>query len=692
MAISIEPVGALTGANFNAGHIIDDVIFTNSSSMSVQDIQYFLDTKVPNCDTSGTQNSSHYNSTAGRYYTRAEWGSISGSPAPYTCLKNYRENITTHQNNVGNPSASIDNAKTAAEIIYNSAKTYSINPQVLLTTLQKEQGLITDDWPWPIQYRSAMGFGCPDTSACDTKYYGFYNQVDSAAYQFKYYLTHPNAFNYWTGDNFIRYNPDSSCGGTNVNIQNPATAALYIYTPYQPNASSLSKTTGTSAGGSGDNCGAYGNRNFWWYFNTWFGSTLTSGYDWQPVQQSAYTDSTMTTPVDTLSLLPGQRFYLQIKAKNMGSVTWQKGVAGRQVNLGTSNPRDRKSLFCDSTWLGTDCNRATSISENTIAPGDTGTFGLWATAPKQIGMYSEYFNPVMDGTSWLIDRGLYWTFKVTAPSWQPVQQSAYTDSTMTTPVDTANMLPNQRYYLILKAKNNGPATWQKGVAGRQVNLGTSGPRDRASGFCDSTWLGSDCNRVATTTEDSVASGATGTFAFWIKTPSRILSYDEHFNLVMDGVSWMSNDPGLYWTMRTNPIHLNWQPVQQSAYTDSTMTTPVDTNNLQHGQKYYLVLKAKNTGNNTWQKGVSLNQVNLGTSHSRDRKSVFCDTLSWLNTDCNRPATANEASVAPGQTGTFGFTITSPAQAGSYNEYLDLVLDGVSWAETDPGLYWTFKVN
>ena len=265
---------ALSGTDFQGGHIIDDSIFTNANALTVADIQNFLNAKVPTCDTNGIQPSSHYNSDANRYYTRAEWGALNNNPAPYTCLKDYRENITTHQNNVGNPNAQIDGAGSAAQIIYNAGQAYKINPEVILTTLQKEQGLVTDTWPWADEYKAAMGYGCPDTAACSSKYYGFYNQVDNAAWQFRYYLEHPNAYNYWTGNNYIQYNPNGSCGGSIVNIQNPATAALYIYTPYQPNASSLKSTTDSNAGGSGDSCGAYGNRNFWWYFNTWFGSSL----------------------------------------------------------------------------------------------------------------------------------------------------------------------------------------------------------------------------------------------------------------------------------------------------------------------------------------------------------------------------------------------------------------------------------
>jgi hypothetical protein len=53
-----------------------------------------------------------------------------------------------------------------------------------------------------------------------------------------------------------------------VYIQNQATANLYYYTPYQPNAASL-----RAGYGEGDGCSTYGNRNFYQYFNDWFGST-----------------------------------------------------------------------------------------------------------------------------------------------------------------------------------------------------------------------------------------------------------------------------------------------------------------------------------------------------------------------------------------------------------------------------------
>jgi hypothetical protein len=159
--------------------------------------------------------------------------------------------------------------KTGAQIIYDVSQACGINPQVLIVLLQKEQSLITDDWPWSIQYRSATGYGCPDTAPCDSEYYGFFNQVYQAAKAFRRYEANPNGYNYKANrNNFILYNPNSACGGSNIFIQNQATANLYIYTPYQPNSAALNNLYGT-----GDSCSAYGNRNFWRMFNDWFGST-----------------------------------------------------------------------------------------------------------------------------------------------------------------------------------------------------------------------------------------------------------------------------------------------------------------------------------------------------------------------------------------------------------------------------------
>lgn len=241
-----KPVNAAVVTGFNAGNIIDDSVFTRKNSMSAAQIQSFLNSKVPNCDTNGTKASEYGGGT------RAQYGASKGYPKPYTCLRNFTQG-----------------GKTAARIIYDASQEFNINPQVLIVLLQKEQGLVTDTWPWSIQYRSATGYGCPDTAACDSNYYGFTNQVRWSARMFRAIMNQsPTWYTpYELGNNRIYWHPDTArCGSSTVNIQNLATVALYSYTPYRPNQSALNAGYGT-----GNSCGSYGNRNFYQYFKDWFG-------------------------------------------------------------------------------------------------------------------------------------------------------------------------------------------------------------------------------------------------------------------------------------------------------------------------------------------------------------------------------------------------------------------------------------
>jgi hypothetical protein len=270
LSVSILPpekAGALSGSQFVAGRIIDDFVFKNNASMSASAIQAFLNSKVQNCDTNGTQASGHWYTAANRYYTRAEWGALNGEPAPFTCLKSYYENPTTKANNL-HGAAIPSGAKSAAQLIWDVSQQYGLSPKVLIVLLQKEQGLVTDDWPWTVEYKSATGYGCPDTAPCDSQYYGFYNQISNAAWQFNYYADHPTSFNFRKGlTNNISYSPSGGCGTGPVMLQNQSTTNLYIYTPYQTNQAALNNLYGT-----GDGCSSYGNRNFWRYFNDWFGT------------------------------------------------------------------------------------------------------------------------------------------------------------------------------------------------------------------------------------------------------------------------------------------------------------------------------------------------------------------------------------------------------------------------------------
>ena len=151
----------------------------------------------------------------GQRYDSANSTSIAS--APYVCLQSYVENPATGQNNLQNPSLSIAGGESAAQIIWNASQEYTINPEVILTTLgQKEQGLVTDDWPWTDEYTEATGFNCPDNGAGCSGYAGFYQQVNAAAQQYRNYLNNPDNFNYVVGNNTIDYGVPPGCTATLV--------------------------------------------------------------------------------------------------------------------------------------------------------------------------------------------------------------------------------------------------------------------------------------------------------------------------------------------------------------------------------------------------------------------------------------------------------------------------------------------
>ena len=267
---SANPTSATVNANdWQAGNIIDDTLFYDGNAMSVTEIQSFLNSLVPVCDTWGAQ---PHETIPGK--TRAQVGTEYSNPPPYICVKDYYENPTTKETNF-NPTASVPTgAVSAAQIIYNAAQEFKINPKALLVTIKKEaaNNLLEDSWPWKGQYRTALGYGCPDTAACDSQYYGFYNQVRNAARQFRLYADYPEQYRRKAGAvHSIQYHPFNNCESPSVYLQNKATAGLYNYTPYQPNQAAL-----TNMPGAGDSCSSYGNRNFWYIWNKWFGRT--TGY------------------------------------------------------------------------------------------------------------------------------------------------------------------------------------------------------------------------------------------------------------------------------------------------------------------------------------------------------------------------------------------------------------------------------
>lgn len=235
------------GQAFDPGNIISDADFFRAGSMSVEQIQAFLDNRLPSCQSG------------------------------YVCINKYTEDTWDRDKTVLCDAYDGERGETVAEIIHKVSAACGVAAEVLIVLIQKEQGLVTLSNPTKSRYDRATGYACPDTAPCDAQYFGFYNQVYNAAKQFKRYANPPGTSRFFTWypvgqTSNVGYHPNRACGAMPVRIQNQATAGLYYYTPYTPNQAAMANLTGL-----GDTCSAYGNRNFWRLYNYWFNPTKDFG-------------------------------------------------------------------------------------------------------------------------------------------------------------------------------------------------------------------------------------------------------------------------------------------------------------------------------------------------------------------------------------------------------------------------------
>ncbi|MBX4191186.1 MAG: hypothetical protein KW804_00060 [Candidatus Doudnabacteria bacterium] len=246
---------------FNPGMLIPDEAFADVGTFgSAAGIQHFLELK----------------------------GSVLANTSPEFLIK-LREPDTLTKVGLEDPEANLTRLRTAAELIYDAAVKWGLNPQVLLVILQKEQSLITGTFSGDADLARgldrAMGFGCPDYEGCGDIFLGFYRQIfgtfdsennrwlGAAASLMRSFRAEidgvrvgrgpmvdsqgrvfgrPVVRTARKGDTVIIDNTMGGYSGISqqqtVTIGNFATAALYRYTPHVFN----------------------GNYNFWKFYTAWF--------------------------------------------------------------------------------------------------------------------------------------------------------------------------------------------------------------------------------------------------------------------------------------------------------------------------------------------------------------------------------------------------------------------------------------
>lgn len=183
----------------------------------------------------------------------------------------------------------------ASQAIYTAAQAWGLNPQVILTTLEKEEGLVTGgagcaSW----RYNTAMGYACPDSGSCPTNPWeaGFSRQVMLASWQLRFNEQRSIGNLSWDGDGSVVYSGYMTSGtfarvsggstafydgtatidATTVTMSNGPTASLYSYTPH-----------------------FHGNQVFDSLFEQWFGNVFAYAYG-VPAASSAYASAACNIP------------------------------------------------------------------------------------------------------------------------------------------------------------------------------------------------------------------------------------------------------------------------------------------------------------------------------------------------------------------------------------------------------------
>ena len=554
-------------------------------------------------------------------------------------LKDFSENGRSAAQIIRDASHGYGDASGSINGITINAATGTVNPQVILVTLQKEQSLISRTTRDDNALRKAMGYGCPDSGSCNAAYAGFTKQVENAAWQFRYNYERASGHgfgDYQVGQSFSF----SDWNGTHAGrFGNRATASLYRYTPHVYN----------------------GNYNFYNLFNGYF-------------VQKAY-NAQFAGQYRTGNSLPGYTTAVWVKFRNVGTATWYSR-GPNPVRLALDKYWASSTAWRGSGWISQ--SRLATAQEGNIAPGQTGTFRFNIKVPNNAssGSHRFYARLVAENLTWFdnpkTNGGAWWQINLPTPQATHAGQSR-----------GVTAWPGQTANLQVKFRNVSGYTWHN--SGRvPVNLAIDRLADEnfLKTFRYSNWV--SAYRPTTMSPPDVANGQIATFNFTIRIPQNIPSGSYRFNvrLVQDSYAWFEPDiNGAAWFQITVP--------KAQAEHAGQIGYPT----LSRGQSTNLWVKFKNTSGVPWRtSGPS--PVSLALDHYWTSSTAWRGS-GWISQ--SRLATAQEGNIAPGQTGTFRFNIHVPntMPSGIHRFYVRLVADGYSWFDnpkTNGAGWWEIIVR
>ena len=129
-----------------------------------------------------------------------------------------------------------------------------------------------------------------------------------------------------------------------------------------------------------------------------------------------------------MSLCPGEVGVATVAYINTGSLGWYAGVPGQTAYLGTSGPepgQDRPSRIGGDGTRGSpqtgwpSYNRLAVQPSAYVGPGQVAWFQFRVKAPVSAGTYRIALRPLIEGTQWMEDYGVFWVVSVPRPDGSP---------------------------------------------------------------------------------------------------------------------------------------------------------------------------------------------------------------------------------------------------------------------------------
>ncbi len=249
-------------------------------------------------------------------------------------------------------------------------------------------------------------------------------------------------------------------------------------------------------------------------------------FDWS----ASYVSQSWPLASMSLAMTVNQSLPADLVMKNTGAKSWDG-----KTRLGTTQPRDRASVFSGSDWIG--ANRAAGCTAG-AAPGATCKFSFNWHAPNTPGDYHEYFNLLDEGVAWFSDAGQGGPADDDLEAWIHVSEADYhgelvAQSYPLAPAGVVQLAVGDEVAGWIDLKNVGTQTWKAGT----TKLAPS-PRDQGSSLAGSDWL--SATRVSTPAAD-VAPGSVGRFTLSLRGTVEG-DFEQTFALVEEGVTWFADAP------------------------------------------------------------------------------------------------------------------------------------------------------